>query len=300
MEEARKVSIAIRHVLEKLLGEFERSFGFYRQQAPDDKISLIILSGKGAELRDFDKLISARMQLDVRIANPVAGVKPGSSAIDQEELAFIAPRLSASIGLAQKSAISFVNLLPGKVKRAAARRSIEAGGRLSPRQIAAALAVALAALFVVVHIAQLRYEKDVRKIEKRLADLEPVFRLAREKKFQVQQMQEEIKAIKDLRGRQLFWFDILRELSNAVIRDKLWLTKAVFVGTTDEKGRPRFQLDTTGLAFSHSQVTEFMVRLDQSPHFDRVRPENSNEVFRDDHKLVSFTVSSIVQKEKSQ
>lgn len=297
-EEARRVSVAIRHVLEKLLGEFERSFGFYRQQAPDDRISQIILSGKGAELRDLDKLIAARMQLLVRLANPVAGVKVGSPVIDQEELRVIAPRLTAAVGLAQKSSVSFVNLLPGKVRRAAARRSAESRGVLSPRQIAIALVVALVALFVVMHSAQARYEQNIDAIDRQLKDFEPVFIQARRKKVETDLMRQEIISIYDLKNRQLFWWDVLRELTIAVIPDKLWLTNTTFVQTTGPKGEVQFELNITGLAFSHAQVTRFVLNLDKSSHFIRVRLESAQEVAVNNERLVNFVVSSLVVDEE--
>jgi type IV pilus assembly protein PilM len=297
-EEARRVSVAIRHVLEKLLGEFERSLGFYRQQAPDDRISQVILSGKGAELRDFDKLIAARMQLSVRLANPVAGVKVGSPVIDQEELRVIAPRLTAAVGLAQKSAVSFVNLLPGKVRRAAARRSAESRGVLSPRQIAIALVVALVALFVVMHSAQARYEQNIEAIDRQLKDFEPVFLQARRKKVETDLMRQEIISIYNLKNRQLFWWDVLRELTIAVIPDKLWLTGTTFVQTTGAKGEVQFELNITGLAFSQAQVTRFVLNLDRSSHFIRVRLESAQEVTVNNEKLVSFVVSSLVVDEE--
>lgn len=299
-EEAKQVSVAIRHVLEKLLGEFERSLGFYRQQAPEDKVTLLILSGKGAEFRDLDKLIGARMQLEVQVANPVAGVKMGSSQINEEELRFFVPRLTASVGLAQKSAITFVNLLRGRIRRAAARRSAETRGRLSPRQIAAALVVALAALFVVMHTAQARYETDIEAIDRQLTNLEPIFRQAREKKARTQEMIEEIDAIKALKDQQLFWFDILRELSLAIIQDKLWLTEATFVRARDEDGKPRFDLKASGIAFSHAQVTEFVRRLDHAPYFSRVTLETSQEVVKSDQKLVSYVILCQLRKEEAQ
>lgn len=293
-EEARRVSVAIRHVLEKLLGEFERSLGFYRQQAPEDRIAGLILSGKGAELRDFDKLVAARMQVDVRLANPTAGVKVGSPVIDEEELKVIAPRLTAAMGLAQKSIVSLVNLLPGKVRRAAARRSAESRGVLSPRQIAIALVVALVALFVVMHSAQARYEQNLEAIDRQLRDFEPVFLQARKKKVETNLMRQEITSIYNLKNRQLFWWDVLRELTTAVIPEKLWLTNAIFVQTTDPKGEVQFELNVKGLAFSHAQVTKFVMNLDTSSHFKRVRLENAQEVQKNNERLVNFEVSSLV------
>jgi type IV pilus assembly protein PilM len=299
-EEAKQVSVAIRHVVEKLLGEFERSLGFYRQQAPEDKISLLILSGKGAELRDFDKLVSARMHLEVQNANPVAGIKIGSPLIDEAELKIIAPRLSAAVGLAQKSAVSFVNLLPGKVRRAAMRRSAEEGGRLSPRQIAVALAVALIALFVVMHSAQARYESDIKAINNQLERLEPSFRQAKKRKADTVRMKEEIKAVSMLRDRQLFWFDIMRELSHAVIRDKLWLTKAMFVKTAGKEGEAQFDLTASGLAFSHAQVTEFVIRLENRDYFNGVSLKTSQPVKKNERELYSFIISCRISKEKKE
>jgi len=298
-EEARQVSVAVRHVLEKMLGEFERSFGFYRQQAPEDKIELLILSGKGAELRDLDKLISARMNIEVQTARPLAGTKIGSSAIRPEDINAISPRLSAAMGLAQRSAISFVNLLPGRIRRVAARRSTEESGRLSPRQIAAALVVALAALFVVVHIAQSQYENRIKGIERQLVNFDPVFKQAMAKREATESMVQEAKSIESLKNQQFFWFDILRQLSLAIIPDKLWLTKATFVKTLGESGETRFELKTTGLAFSHQQVTEFILWLDKKPYFGRTRLENSQEVFKKNQKLVSFVISSLVEKENT-
>jgi type IV pilus assembly protein PilM len=297
-KEAKQVSVAIRHVLEKLLGEFERSLGFYRQQAPEDRISLLILSGKGAELRDFDKLVNARMQIEVQNANPVAGVKMGSPLIDEEELKFIGPRLTAGMGLAQKSAISFINILPGRIRRAAARRSAEEGGRLSPRQIAAALVVALAALFVVIHSAQARYESDLKAINEQLARLEPSFKLAKKRRLETEQMRREISSIVTLRNQQLFWFDVLRELSHAVIHDKLWLTKAVFVKTAGKKGEVRFALQASGLAFSQTQVTEFINRLENRDYFSDVSLKTAQAVMKDEQELVSFIISCRLGKEK--
>ncbi len=299
-EEAKRVSVAIRHVVEKLLGELERSLGFYRQQAPEDNVSFLLLSGKGAELGDFDKLISARMEMEVQIANPVAGVKMGSPLINQAELSVIAPRLSAAVGLAQRSVISFVNLLPGRMRRLASRRSAEEGGRLSPRQIAVVLVVALVILFVVVHSAQARYETDIGAMERQIANLQPTFDQAKEKKRKTERMREEIDAIYALKRQQLFWFDILRELSLAVIPNKVWLTETTFVKTAGEKGKLGFDLQASGLAFSHAQVTEFTLRLSQKPYFSEVRLENSQEVTEGEHKLVSFVISCIVVKEKAE
>jgi type IV pilus assembly protein PilM len=297
-EEAKRVGVAIRHVLEKLLSEFERSLGFYRQQAPDDKITQVILSGKGAELRDFDKLVAAGMQMDVRLANPAAGVKVGSPVIDENELRLLAPRLTAAMGLAQKSVVSLVNLLPGKVRRAAARRSAESRGMLSPRQIAIALVVALVALFVVMHSAQARYEQNITAIDRQLRDFEPVFLQARKKKVETTLMRDEIISIYGLKNRQLFWWDVLRELTVAVIPDKLWLTNTTFVQTTGPKGEVQFEFNVTGLAFSHAQVTKFVLNLDRSSHFRRVRLENAQEVQRNNEKLVDFVVSSLVVDEE--
>ncbi len=296
-QETKQVNVATRHILEKLLGEFDRSLGFWRQQAPEDNVSLLILSGKGAELRDFDKLVAARMQLEVQLANPVAALKMGSPLIDKDELRAVAPRLTAAVGLGQKSVVSMTNLLPGHLKRVVARRSMEELGRLSPRQIAAALIVALAALFVVMHTAGARYESDVNAIDRQLANLESLFEQAREKKAETQKMREEINAIRRLKEQQLLWFDILRELSLSVIPDKLWLKKAVFVKTRDIKGGPRFELRVSGLAFSHAHVTKFVLRLDRFPYFQRVRLENSLEASHGDEKLVTFTVTCLVRKE---
>ena len=70
-------------------------------------------------------------------------------------------------------------------------------------------------------------------------------------------MRGEIDAIYLLKNQQLFWFDILREMSLAVIPDKVWLTKTTFVKTAGNKGQVGFGLQATGLAFSHAQVTAY-------------------------------------------
>lgn len=297
-EEARKVGTAIRRVLEKLLGELERSLGFYGQQAPQDKIHMLILSGKGAELRDLHQLVNSRMQLEVAFADPVASVRLGTPLVSEEDLRAIAPRLTAAAGLAQKSAITQVNLLPGRIKRAAARRSAQASGRLSPGQIAAALAVALAALFLVMHAAQVRYERDIIAIRDRVKKFEPVFAQVKQEKAETLRMRVEIDATKELKRNQLFWFNVLRELSHAVEPSKLWLTKASFVKVVDRKRRARFQLQASGTALRQTDVGEFVVRLSKRKYFTRARADSAQQVVKDGKKLVRFCVSCDVLKER--
>jgi hypothetical protein len=60
----------------------------------------------------------------------------------------------------------------------------------------------------------------------------------------------------------------------------------------------QFEFNVTGLAFSHAQVTKFVLNLDRSSHFRRVRLENAQEVVRSNEKLVDFVVSSIVVDEE--
>ncbi|NOY70386.1 MAG: type IV pilus assembly protein PilM [Deltaproteobacteria bacterium] len=81
-------------------GEIRRALDFFYSTNPDDQIKQIVLSGGGANIREFRELLGLQTSADVKIINPFEGFDTEAENLDQAFLKQIAPQAAISMGLA--------------------------------------------------------------------------------------------------------------------------------------------------------------------------------------------------------
>jgi len=80
--------------------EIKRALDFFYSTYPEDHIARIILSGGGANIREFRQLLSAETSAEVEIINPFKNFSIDSSRFDASYLEKIAPQAAICMGLA--------------------------------------------------------------------------------------------------------------------------------------------------------------------------------------------------------
>ncbi len=97
---AEEVEEIIRSVVAEWSREVRRALDFYYSSFPEDPIHRIMLSGGGANIKAFQKLIAEETQTEVHTLNPFAGVSIGEVPGGRDSLNRIAPQAAICIGLA--------------------------------------------------------------------------------------------------------------------------------------------------------------------------------------------------------
>lgn len=87
-------------VASELSDEIRRSFDYYQGQENATPVTELILSGRGALVRNLDSHLSETLGVPITIGNPLAQVAQNASDVPDASLAFMAPYLAVSIGLA--------------------------------------------------------------------------------------------------------------------------------------------------------------------------------------------------------
>jgi len=112
----------IGNVLQRMVSEIVRSFAYFRSLPGGGPVTRVILCGGGASLRNIVPYMQRQLGLEVRIAQPLAGlaVAPGGQQVsDRPEQACVV------LGMAlrcQQSVTIEINLIPPRVLEAARRR----------------------------------------------------------------------------------------------------------------------------------------------------------------------------------
>lgn len=91
-------------ILSKVAGELSdeirRSFDYYQGQEHGSPVSELILSGRGALLRNLDSFLANSLRLKIAVGNPLTHVAQNASGQSDADLALLAPCFSVAIGLA--------------------------------------------------------------------------------------------------------------------------------------------------------------------------------------------------------
>lgn len=112
----------IGNVLQRMVSEIMRSFAYFRTLPGGGQVNRVILCGGGACLRNIIPFMQRQIGLEVRIAQPLAGlaVAPGGQQVsDKPEQACVA--LGMALRCQQTVALE-INLIPPRVLEAARRR----------------------------------------------------------------------------------------------------------------------------------------------------------------------------------
>jgi type IV pilus assembly protein PilM len=83
----------------ELSEEIRRSLHYYQGQEKAVALTELILSGKGALVRNLDSYLSDALNIPVRVGNPLLMLAENASNLPDAELAFMAPYLAVAVGL---------------------------------------------------------------------------------------------------------------------------------------------------------------------------------------------------------
>jgi type IV pilus assembly protein PilM len=87
-------------VATELSEEIRRSLHYYQGQEKAVPLTELILSGRGALVRNLDSQLAEALNLPVTVGNPLLLLAENASGIRDADLAFMAPYLSVAVGLA--------------------------------------------------------------------------------------------------------------------------------------------------------------------------------------------------------
>jgi len=87
-------------VASELSDEIRRSFDYYQGQERGTPITELLLSGKGALMRNLDAHLAETLGIPVVLGNPLAHFADNASKLSDAELAFMSPYLAVVVGLA--------------------------------------------------------------------------------------------------------------------------------------------------------------------------------------------------------
>lgn len=96
----------IRTTLRELTTEIQRSLEYYQSQG-SERIQHVILSGRGAKMKNLDKHLSMNLGVDVDISNPISFIQFDDQKYSTEYLMDNAPIFVTSIGLARRGVEDF-------------------------------------------------------------------------------------------------------------------------------------------------------------------------------------------------
>lgn len=212
----------IGRITSRLVSEISRSLSYYRSQPGGSQVTRVILTGGGACLRNIVPYLQSQLNIEVRIAQPLASLAVGPGASEASEHP---EQASVVLGLALRCNESVpieVNLIPPRVLETALRR-----------QQAFYWTLSIVTLFLImvsivpVTAAKVKLEEDrIRRLQRVLVQYDPILQnnpLARspfedEFSFANKDVNSYIKEVKDLdnlrKGRH-FWLPQLRALNNA-------------------------------------------------------------------------------------
>lgn len=87
-------------VASELSEEIRRSLHYYQGQEKAVPVTELILSGRGALVRNLDSALAETLSLSVSVGNPLLKVAENASDLSDADLAFMAPYLAVAVGLA--------------------------------------------------------------------------------------------------------------------------------------------------------------------------------------------------------
>lgn len=266
--EAKQVAVAVRYPVERLVGEIERSLGFWRHQNPGKELSQVMLSGRGALLKDLDRLLSARLGVSVNVANPVSELRLGNPTLKKEELEAVGPAFVVSYGLALEAARKDINLLP-------ARKMPTRITTPSIRQLGALFLAAVVSLLFALLMVRLSYSSQFSAVENEL-------KILRAKIKQNPIILQRLKSTKEaLRRAQKAWDAVpnwretLRRFSTISKNSAIWFRSLTFESLDDGDGNPKsYRFRIEGYSYNAEAVTSLAVGLNRLSELENVRTES--------------------------
>lgn len=212
-------------VLSRMVGEIARSFSYFRSQPGGGAVNRVVLTGGGACLRNIVPYLQRELGVDVRIAQPLAGLAVGPQAQEINESPERAPVV---LGLALRSVDTVaigLNLIPPRILERSRRKQ-----QLAYLAMSVAAMALIAASIVPIRAAQNKeLLKQIEFMKERLASFDPQIptdpemptmqsRFERELadfKRQVEDMQRKVNAYDAKYKSRVNWIDYLEAINSA-------------------------------------------------------------------------------------
>jgi type IV pilus assembly protein PilM len=99
-DKTTRIGEAIVPVLNKLVAEIQRSFDYYESSIRKKKISRIMLSGGASRLKNLDKFLADKLEVQVELNNPFKNIEISEKDFDLNDLVRNAQIFNIGVGLA--------------------------------------------------------------------------------------------------------------------------------------------------------------------------------------------------------
>ena len=213
--------------LQRLVGEIMRSFAYFRSLPGGGPVSRVILTGGGASMRNIIPFMQRQLGVEVRIAQPLAGlaVAPGAQQVNEhpEQAAIV-------LGLALRSwqnATIEINLIPPRVLESARRKEQAFYWALS----LATLALIMASIIPVSANENKLVQQRITQLKTAIGLYDPVLtsnvrpgQMLPPSEYKqnllslqssIKQLQEEVETLDEVRNRRRFWVPELQLVNSA-------------------------------------------------------------------------------------
>lgn len=212
----------IGQVLGRLVNEIARSFAYFRSQPGGGPVSRVILAGGTASLRNIVPYLQRQLGLDVRIAQPLAGLAVSANAQEANERP---EQASVALGLALRSIQGVpieINLIPPRIIESARRKEQAFYWALS----LVTLALIMASTVPMQAKRTDALNRQIDMIKTQLAQYDPALALdptkpaaveqqADEREKQQKDLQSQIDTLDTARNQRRFWLDYLKVINDA-------------------------------------------------------------------------------------
>lgn len=196
----------LRAPLERLAGEMERGFDYYREESAGGMIDSIVLFGGGAALRGLAKFLSEELGIRVILGDVLEGLKFDSAAIKEKDK--VSYQLEFAVGAALSEGKG-LNLLPPEIKEET--RKVVKRGTIE----AITTAVVLVSVFLYIGM-----KIKLNNFEKRISVAKMEFFSLQSKLKKVEAHYLSNKILID----EPYWEDVFKEISN-IIPGSIYFTK---------------------------------------------------------------------------
>jgi type IV pilus assembly protein PilM len=238
----------IGQVLGRLVNEIARSFAYFRSQPGGGPVSRVILAGGTASLRNIVPYLQRQLGLDVRIAQPLAGLAVSANAQEANERP---EQASVALGLALRNIQNVpieINLIPPRIIESARRKEQAFYWALSIVTLALIMAstVPLRAKRTDVINRQIDILKgQLSKYDPTLA-IDPtkqssVEQQADAREKQQKQLVDQIKTLDNARLQRNFWLEYMKAVNDARPPGQgVWFSsiQTTVIGGPNNTGRP--------------------------------------------------------------
>lgn len=208
-------------VLGRLVAEIKRSFAYYRSQPGGAQVTRVIVTGGGACLRNIIPYLQRQLGIEIRIAQPLAGLAIAPAAAEASEHP---EQACVVLGLALRCCQPVpiqINLIPPRITEAARRKEQAFYWALSFVTLFLILASIIPATAAKDELVQQR-NQTLRQV---LASYDPALVAAPDTrspfedefsiiKNDVQADQRDVDALDSLRQRQTFWLEYWKEIND--------------------------------------------------------------------------------------